>query len=205
MKRGNKHMVIATSANIITYQQMWEMSQEVDGADKKILTDLRALCRAAEGDRSATNRSLEALDLRLSQLGVGIDQVALLRTGSKRVARPPVKGQAGSPAEAARVLQMAPGGRGWARLAKTVSAQDVQEDARLLTALDFALKKSAEEEASCSEVMAAKAKVIAINAEFDHVFAENVTAGAELDGIEEKIRQLELAVNQSDSFVEDLH
>jgi hypothetical protein len=206
MKRGNKHMVIATSANIITYQQMWEMSQEVDGADKKILTDLRALCRAAEGDRSATNRSLEALDLRLSQLGVGIDQVALLRTGSaKRVARPPVKGQAGSPAEAARVLQMAPGGRGWARLAKTVSAQDVQEDARLLTALDFALKKSAEEEASCSEVMAAKAKVIAINAEFDHVFAENVTAGAELDGIEEKIRQLEQAVNQSNDFLVELH
>merc|ERR1719478_944013 len=99
--------------------------------------------------------------------------------------------RAGSPAEAARALREAPGGPGWARLAKTVSAQDVQESSRLLMALDYALKKTTEDGAACSEVMAAKAKVIAINAEFDAVFEDNVTAGAELDGIENKIHQME--------------
>jgi len=73
-----------------------------------------------------------------------------------------------------------------------------------LTALDFALKKSTEEDATCADVMAAKAKVIAINAEFDAVFAENVTTGAELDGIEQKIRQIEQAVNQSNAFLEEM-
>merc|ERR1719331_1883741 len=52
--------------------------------------------------------------------------------------------------------------------------------------------------------MAAKTKVIAINAEFDHVFEENVTAGAEADGIDEKIKQIEQAVNQSDDFLVQL-
>merc|ERR1719240_1028663 len=177
------------------------MAGAVDSADNQILADLRALCRGAEGDKKAANRSLSSLDLRLSQLRVGIDQVALIRTGSKQAASAPLKGH-GSPAAAARVLRLAPGGRGWARLAKTVSAQDVQEDARLLMALDFALKKSTEDGASCSEVMAAKAKVIAINAEFDAVFEENVTAGAELEGIDEKINQIEQAVNQSDDFLD---
>merc|ERR1719316_1215705 len=113
--------------------------------------------------------------------------------------------RAGSPAEAARALRSAPGGPGWARLAKTVSAQDVQESSRLLMALDNALKKTTEDGAACSEVMAAKAKVIAINAEFDAVFEDNVTAGAELDGIENKIQQMEQAVNQSDGFLDDMH
>jgi len=209
MKRTFKHMSIATSANIITYQQMWEMAGAVDSADQKILTDLRALCRSAEGDRTAANRTFTSLDLRLSQLRVGINQVALLRTGSTKLKASPrqVRQQirAGSPAEAARALRSAPGGPGWARLAKTVSAQDVQESSRLLMALDYALKKTTEDGAACSEVMAAKAKVIAINAEFDAVFEDNVTAGAELDGIENKIHQMEQAVNQSDGFLDDMH
>jgi hypothetical protein len=209
MKRTFKHMSIATSANIITYQQMWEMAGAVDSADQKILTDLRALCRSAEGDRTAANRTFTSLDLRLSQLRVGINQVALLRMGSTKLKASPrqVRQQirAGSPAEAARALRSAPGGPGWARLAKTVSAQDVQESSRLLMALDYALKKTTEGGAACSEVMAAKAKVIAINAEFDAVFEDNVTAGAELDGIENKIHQMEQAVNQSDGFLDDMH
>jgi len=209
MKRTFKHMSIATSANIITYQQMWEMAGAVDSADQKILTDLRALCRSAEGDRTAANRTFTSLDLRLSQLRVGINQVALLRMGSTKLKASPrqVRQQirAGSPAEAARALRSAPGGPGWARLAKTVSAQDVQESSRLLMALDNALKKTTEDGAACSEVMAAKAKVIAINAEFDAVFEDNVTAGAELDGIENKIQQMEQAVNQSDGFLDDMH
>lgn len=89
MKRTFKHMSIATSANIITYQQMWEMAGAVDSADQKILTDLRALCRSAEGDRTAANRTFTSLDLRLSQLRVGINQVALLRTGSTKLKASP--------------------------------------------------------------------------------------------------------------------
>jgi hypothetical protein len=206
MKRTFKHMAIATSANIVTYQQMWEMAADVDRADSKILTDVRALCRGAEGDRTAANRSFASLDLRLSQLRVGISQVALLRVAStKHSAMPTSERNAGRAAEAARVLRSAPGGHGWARLAKTVSTQDVAEDARLLTALDYALKKSTEDGTGCSEVMAAKAKVIAINAEFDAVFAENVTAGAELDGVKEKIQQLEHAVNQSNDFLAEMN